>query len=281
MSGPCCTPPPSEYRRFFSRRVARIWLRRYRRRGLPRTARDLVALAGDVRGKTVLEVGGGLGTLGVELLEAGAARATNVELSAGFEEAAAELLAERRLFDHVERRVADFVPAADEIAPHDVVILHRVVCCYPDVDALVAAAAARASGTLLLTYPPERTLIRAGFGAANVWLRLRRCGFRVYVHPFAAIAAATEREGLTLGAREAEGVAWENAAFVRLPGASSGNGGGMEPRHRESEADQRSAERAADATEEPRERRGQEDVRIDEDDDAAPYRTELDEETQI
>jgi magnesium-protoporphyrin O-methyltransferase len=215
MSCPCCTPPPSEYRRFFNRRVARTWLRRYRRRGLPRTARDLVALAGGVAGESVLEVGGGLGALGLELLDAGAARATNVEMSAGYEEAAAELLADRGLADRVERRLADFVLAADEIPRHDVVVLHRVVCCYPDADALVAAAAARAGRALLLTYPRERRLTRAGFRAANAWLRLRRCGFRAFVHPVATIAAAAEREGLALAARHGEGPLWENALFER------------------------------------------------------------------
>jgi hypothetical protein len=53
----------------------------------------------------------------------------------------------------------------------------------------------------------------------------------------------------------------------------------MEPRHRENEAEQRAAERAADATEEPRERRGEDDVRIEDDD--TRHDAEIDEETQI
>ncbi|MBV8258878.1 MAG: SAM-dependent methyltransferase [Actinobacteria bacterium] len=216
MSAPCCTPPPqSEYRRFFNRRIAGLDLRRYRRKGLPRTARDLVALAGDVEGATVLEVGGGIGTLALALLDAGAASATNVELSAGYEDAAAALLEERGLAGRVERRVADFVAEADGIPPHDVVVLHRVVCCYPDADALVTAAAARARGALLLTYPRERALTRAGFVAINGWLRFRRCGFRTFVHAPSAIAAAATREGLQPGPRSREGAIWENAVFTR------------------------------------------------------------------
>ncbi len=216
VSAPCCTPPPSEYRRFFSRRIAGLDLRRYRRRGLPRTARELVALAGDVRGVSVLEVGGGLGTIALELLDAGAVRATNVELSGGYEDAAAQLLAERGLTDRVERRVADFAVDADAIPEHDVVVLHRVVCCYPDADRLVAAAAARAGRVLLLTYPRERALTRAGFRAINAFLRLRGCGFRTFVHPVATIAAAAEREGLAAPLRRSEGAVWENAAFRRF-----------------------------------------------------------------
>jgi magnesium-protoporphyrin O-methyltransferase len=201
----CCA---SDYRRFFNRKFAAHDLRRYRRRGLSATERDLVALAGDVAGASVLEVGGGVGALQLELLDAGAERTTNVELSGGYEEAAAELLAGRA----VDRRVGDFVDEA--VAPHDVVVMHRVVCCYPDVDALVGKAAANAQRVLVLTYPRERTLIRAALAAVNAWLRLRRCGFRVYVHPVASIAAAARSAGLRPERRVSHRV-WESASFVR------------------------------------------------------------------
>jgi len=211
MSG-CCDP--TDYRRLFSRKFAARDARRYRRRGLGRTSRDLLELAGDVRDATVLDVGGGIGALELELLEAGAARATNVELSGGYENAATELLAERGLTHRVDRRVADFV-TADDIDAHDVVVLHRVVCCYPDVDALVGAAADRTTRLLLLTYPQERVWMRWGIAAMNVWLRLTRCGFRTYVHPVARIVAAAESHGLHLERREPRGLLWESAAFAR------------------------------------------------------------------
>lgn len=267
MSCPCCTPPPAgEYRRFFGRTVARHEAWRYRRRGLPRSGRELVAAAGDPSGASVLDVGGGLGDLSLELLERGAAHATVVELSDGYEEVAARLLAEHRQRDRVERRVGDFVAEAGLFEPHDLVVLHRVVCCYPDAEALVSTAAARARRLLLLTYPRERLLSRLGFGAINLWLRLTRCGFRTYVHPVEAIEAAAVREGLRARRRPERGVVWENAVFERLPAEPSGHASGMEPEHRESEPEERAAERAADATEEPRERRGENDVQIEDED---------------
>jgi SAM-dependent methyltransferase len=214
VSCPCCTPP-SEYRRFFNRRIAAHEARRYRRRGLPKTAHRLVELAGDVGGASVLEVGGGIGTLTLELLEAGAERATNVELSGGYEDAAAALLAEHRLGERVDRHVADFVEEAGVVAPHDLVLLHRVVCCYPNADALVEAAAAHTGRRLLLTYPRERGATRVGVRLVNLWLRLTRCGFRTYAHPVARIVAAAERQGLVLELREPRGPIWENAAFAR------------------------------------------------------------------
>jgi len=207
----CCDP--IDYRRLFSRKSAARDLRRYRQRGLTGTSLELVGLAGDVRDLSILDVGGGIGAIDLELLGAGAARATNVELSGGYEEAAGELIAERGLEGRVERRVGDFVTA--EVDPHDVVVLHRVVCCYPDADALVGTAADHTQRTLLLTYPQERVWMRAGLRMINVWLLLTRCGFRTYVHPVARIVAAAEAHGLRLERRERHGLLWESAVFAR------------------------------------------------------------------
>lgn len=204
MTG-CCS---SDYRRFFDRRFAERDLRRYRRRGLSGTEHDLVALCGDVHGASVLEVGGGIGALQLELLEAGAARATNVELSGGYEDAAAELFQGR---EDAERLVADFVES--DVPEHDVVLMHRVVCCYPDADALVGRAAAHARRRLALTLPQQRRWIGWGLRAANLWLRLRRCGFRAYQHPFERVEAAAE--GMRLERRVRHGLLWESAVFVR------------------------------------------------------------------
>jgi len=212
MAG-CCNP--IDYRRLFSRKYASRDARRYRRRGLGTTSRALVDLAGDVEGATVLDVGGGIGAIDLELLAAGAERATNVELSGGYEEAASALLSERGLSDRVERRVADFVSEGNAVEPHDLVVLHRVVCCYPDVDALMGAAAEHARRRLVLTYPQEHLLMRLGLRVINLWLRVSGCGFRTYVHPIARILGAAEVHGLRLERREHQGFLWESAALVR------------------------------------------------------------------
>lgn len=210
MAG-CCA---RDYERLFSARFARRDARRYRRRGVRGSARTLVELAGDVAGGSVLEVGGGIGAIGLELLAAGAARATNIDISRAYEAPARDLIAERGLAGRVERRTGDFAAEAPSVGSHDVVVLHRVVCCYPDVDALVGAAATHARNRLLLTYPRERGIVRIGAGLVNAVQRLSRSTFRFYVHPAARIRAAAAREGLTLVERR-EGAIWESAAYAR------------------------------------------------------------------
>jgi magnesium-protoporphyrin O-methyltransferase len=186
MAG-CCTP--SGYRKVFGERTARRDVRRYRRRGLDRAARRMAdfLIGAGVAGDSVLEVGGGVGAIQLELLKAGAAHTTNVELSPEYEPYAAELLgAETR----VERRLGDFVRAGAEIAAADDVVLHRVVCCYPDAEALVGAAAEHARRRLVLSFPHDTPLFRVGSAVMNAFLRLTGTEFRTFVHRPATILGA-------------------------------------------------------------------------------------------
>ena len=215
MTSDCCTP--NGYRWIFSERSARAEAKRYRRKGLDATSRRIVDFVKQqgVEGRTVLEVGGGIGAIEIELLEAGAARVTNIELAATYEDTARALLAERGLSERADRRVGDFVAEADAIEPHDVVVMHRVVCCYPDVDALVGTAADRARRRMVLTYPQERPAVRAAFWAGNALMRLRGSTFRAFVHPVRRIETAAEAHGLMPETRVRHGFLWESAAFSR------------------------------------------------------------------
>ena len=189
----CCTP--SGYRKIFGAKTARHDLRKYRRRGLDETARRIAdfLVGRGVEGDSVLEVGGGVGAIQLELLNAGAAQTTNVELSPEYEPYAAELLdGDTR----VERRIGDFVRDVVELEPADDVVLHRVVCCYPDPEALVGAAADHARRRLVLSFPPDTALFRAGSAVLNAFLALTRTEFRTFVHPAAAILAPARARGL-------------------------------------------------------------------------------------
>lgn len=211
MTCPCC---PEGYSAVFSERGARRALRRYRRRGLDRLSSRIARLLCDqgVDG-TVLEAGGGIGALGIELLEAGAERATNVELSPAYEGAAAELAREHGVEDRVERKLGDFV-TEDEVGVADAVVMNRVVCCYPNYEALVGTAADRARRVLVFTFPRENVLVRAGFGIMNLWLRVTGTDFRGFVHPVNAMLEVAEERGLRPIAHH-RGLFWQLAALER------------------------------------------------------------------
>jgi hypothetical protein len=209
----CCSPAHSEV---FDDKVARRDLRRYRRRGLDRPGRRLAEMLRrrGVTGRTVLEVGGGIGSLQVELLHAGAVHATNVELSPGYEEASNQLLEETAVAGKVQRLFGDIVRQS-ELAPEaDTVVLNRVVCCYPDAEALMTAVAKRARSSIALSFPPDVWPARAAVACTNLLLRLRGSDFRAFVHPQTAILAPCLARGFRVDQRGRAGV-WRVVALVR------------------------------------------------------------------
>jgi magnesium-protoporphyrin O-methyltransferase len=211
----CCSPPRG-YTRVFSRRTARKDAKRYRRDGLDDAATEMVAFlrARGLQGASVLEIGGGVGAIQLELLAAGAAGATNLELSPEYEDEAAALAREAGVEERVERRLGDVVQEPSLAGEADAVLMHRVVCCYPDYDALVGAASERARRYLVMSYPRPRLLVRIGAGAVNVAARLLRWDYRTWIHAPQALVEAAERRGLAL-ASESQGRIWQVAALER------------------------------------------------------------------
>jgi 2-polyprenyl-3-methyl-5-hydroxy-6-metoxy-1,4-benzoquinol methylase len=209
----CCGPA---YNRFFGARQARRDAKRYRKHGLDTTAQRLVdeLTTRGVDGATVLEVGGGIGDLDLELLGRGAARALVVELSNGYDEEARALAAEAGAEARIERRHSDFAEEEASIEPADVVVMHRVVCCYPDPELLVGAAARHARRFLALSIPRDTWWMRLGLGAANVWFRVRG-GIQAYVHPPARVVGIAEAAGLSTVLDERSTRIWRIAVFER------------------------------------------------------------------
>jgi len=211
----CCSP--KGYRWVFSERSARAEAKRYRRKGLDSTSRRIVDFlkTHGVEGKTVLEVGGGIGAIQIELLKAGASRAVSVELTPTYEDVASGLLREAGLADRVERTVMDFAQAAGQVNSADIVILNRVICCYPDMPRLAGAAADHARQLLMMSFPRQAWWLNVGLAVGNFLLTLLRREFHIFLHPPNKIVATSREHGLEPVLDE-EGVIWEVTALRRV-----------------------------------------------------------------
>jgi 2-polyprenyl-3-methyl-5-hydroxy-6-metoxy-1,4-benzoquinol methylase len=192
----CCNPRGCD--RFFDDRFARKMAKRYRRRGADKTARRMVGFLASrgVEGASVLEIGGGVGEIQLELLARGAARTTNLELSPAYDAEAARLARENGVEERVERRMHDIAVDPEGVEPVDVVVLHRVVCCYPDYERLLGAAADRARRLLVFSHPPRNPLSRAIVAVQNLGLRAMGREFRTFAHPPRAMLGVLEGHGL-------------------------------------------------------------------------------------
>ena len=213
MAG-CC--PSRDYHRFFNQRFARRLANRYLKRGLDQTAQRMVEfLQGlGLEGASVLEIGGGVGEIEIELLQAGAARAQNLELSPAYEQQARTLAAKEGVQGRLDWRLHDLAQDPGGVAPADLVVLHRVVCCYPDYERLLGAAADQARRALVFSYPPRNLLSRAFYRGFNLVMRLTRSSFRGFAHPPDAMLGVLQDHGLRRTFQRRSRI-WQVAGLVR------------------------------------------------------------------
>jgi len=183
----------------FTDREAANDLKRYLRKGPDDTTRALIdAVIGEgVEGSSVLDVGGGIGAIQLELLAAGAARAEAIDASEAYVLTAREEAARRGYGDRTSARVGDFVTLAPVVEAADVVTLDRVVCCYPDVDALLGAATGKATRMVGLVYPRHTWWNRLAGRVMNAWGWLTRDSTRWYLYPTARVDAIMRRAGFS------------------------------------------------------------------------------------
>lgn len=202
---------------YFDSKKAQSEVNQYLKQGLPSHARAMLDSVSSraVKDATVLEIGGGIDSLQIELLKQGAKEATNVEVSPAYLTAAQSLAQQLGLADRIHHQRADFASQPDLVVPADIVILHRVVCCYPDMPRLVTAAAGHTRHLLAISFPRDVWYMHLVIEAQAAWARLQGSRFRNYVHSPEAIRHVAAERGLRLVRQRFAGQ-WHIVLFERL-----------------------------------------------------------------
>lgn len=178
----CCCPHASSASRLFGR-LAHRYRRRFERRGLERSQQQLLEglESAGFLGARILEVGCGVGHFHQIMLERGADCATGVDLAPEMIAEAERWAGERGLSRRTQYLVGDFLT----LEPHlnaDVTVLDKVICCYPDAEALVRRAVAATSDAIGFTLPHDRWYNHLAAALGAFVFRLLRSSFRPYVH---------------------------------------------------------------------------------------------------
>ena len=180
----CCSFADSA-KAHFTKKDAEKTLARYVRKGPDQTTRLLRdgLMAADLVHGTVLDVGAGIGLLSLELLEKGASRTTAVDASPAFIEVGKGEAARRGASDRLTFTAGDFIDAAAGLPPASVVVMDRVICCYPSHTELLRTSLEHAEHAFAWSYPRDRWFVRLAIGLENAVRRLRGSSFRAFVHP--------------------------------------------------------------------------------------------------
>ncbi len=214
--GPQCCG--QDFERTFDAGEAERDLRSWQESGLPDSTAELIdALrAAGVDGAAVLDIGAGVGMVHLELLASGAASAIDVDASSAYLATAREEAERRGVGDRVTYRHGDVVELAGELPPSDVVTLDRVICCYPDLPALLGAAMRPGPRLVGLVHPTDAWWVRAGASLLNAlsWVLRRRDDF--FIHRQADIDRLLGEAGYAQLHRGGSRV-WRVAVYGRSP----------------------------------------------------------------
>ena len=187
------------------------------RKGRPaKTTRLLVSalISEGIERLSLLDIGGGIGVVQIELLRSGAIAATSVEASSAYLQVARKEAARASLERRVTHVHGDFVSLAASIPDADIVTLDRVICCYDDVKALVSLSAAKARTLYGAVYPRSSWWTRVPLFFENLGYRLRRSPFRAFVHPSQVVDQLIRDAGLRLVFQQ-NTFAWQVVVYKR------------------------------------------------------------------
>lgn len=175
-----------------------------------------VLLSLDPTKKTLLELGCGRGGLLLQLVRAGASRATGVDLSPASIDEARKRFERAQVSEGAHFSVGD--AAGVPLEPHDWVILDRVLCCYPDVERLLANTLPAARHIYAFTVPDSRgwrgVAARLEEWFENAWNTLRGRPCPGYVHNLDLIEERLATAGFRLRHRGHQRL-WHIAVYER------------------------------------------------------------------
>ena len=173
-----------------------------------------------VADRTILDVGCGIGDLATEVVARGAVSGVGFDLSAKAIDEARKLAIARGVGDRMRFEVGD--GAKLDLPAADIVVINRVVCCYPDTENLLERTLGAARSVFAITAPvsdgPTGWFNRFWNKVLNVGYRLRPkkyVGFRTFIHDLDRIDETIRAAGFRRVRHEHRRVVWDLAVYAR------------------------------------------------------------------
>jgi len=181
---------------FFDKQAHRME-RYFRKKGLRREQKHLVdgIRQSGIENADLLEIGCGVGALHLSLLQAGARKAVGIDMSEKMIATARQLARKMDLDDRASYLQGDFVNVHDRVSLADVAILDKVICCYEQVQELIAHSARKARLLFAVVYPRHGWLAQGCFRLMVAVANLLRWKFHPYYHEPALIQRAITAAG--------------------------------------------------------------------------------------
>jgi predicted TPR repeat methyltransferase len=198
----CCPPTPiNDLNHHFDQERAEEDALDYRDNGINSRGEKMLAYL-DMEGvalKSALDIGCGSGALHHELMLRNIVKDVHaMDASEAFLAAAASNANEMGLAERVEYQLGDFALLSEQATEADLVLMDRVVCCYPELEGLLVTAIDKSKQYLVLSYPRDSQLVRLYYRWRALVKSIQRSAFRLYYHEPTRIRELALEGGLEL-----------------------------------------------------------------------------------
>ena len=214
----CCLPkePKSGIGKLFSK-MSKRYTKRFKKHGLEKPQLKLLDGLNEVgyTDQSILEIGCGVGFFHQLLLKIGAKSATGFDLSCSMIEEAKKLAIENHLEEQTNYIVEDFAETYHKTESHDLTLLDKVICCYPESEDLVTKSVQKTNKTYAVIYPRRTLFNRIGLSFLNLIMLIIRSDYRAFLYKPENIEDWITRNGFKK-ASESNTLIWLSQVYTRV-----------------------------------------------------------------
>lgn len=170
--------------KLFDEKTAKKDLKKYLKKGPQKSSKLLIEALKkkELSNLSLLDIGGGIGSIPLELIPTGITKVTDVDASEGYIKIAQQEAGKRGLLNLITYHQGDFVDVHSTINQHDIVTLDKVICCYPNVEELLKTSLSKSNKYFGLVYPQVSILSKLVIKIGNLYLKITGSCFRTYLH---------------------------------------------------------------------------------------------------
>ena len=166
----------------FDEKTAKKQYKNYLKKGPSKVTKKLIEQLSSLdTGKTLLDVGGGIGALQWWFLNHEGESVVGVDASSGYINMATTHAVKAGLENRTTYIQGDFTEVSSALPKVDTLTLDKVICCYPNYKNILEAATKKAN-VIALSYPMDGIIADAFRGLGVLYMKAKGNPFRPYVH---------------------------------------------------------------------------------------------------
>jgi len=169
---------------FFNKKTAAKEYRKYLKKGpVKATAKIIQQLAAqNVTGKSLVDIGGGIGALQWWFLQQGGGQTTDIDASSGYLKKAETHAHDNGWQDKTSFLMGDCTDLYQNVEDPHIITMDKVVCCYPNFKEILSATCEKSKEIVSLSYPMDGIISQALRKIGDLYFMIKKNPYRPYVH---------------------------------------------------------------------------------------------------